>query len=174
MVVGQEMCAELLGEGDVERVGCRHVVSVRPSGIEQWRDRRSVQMPVPEPGYRQGCLRLAQRPVYDRPAAEDGQHLGVEVLGHPALGVGWDQTGQRPTTERVRNYLRAGRRVDDNRCHSLQSALSSRRASAAAISSTPVSGVPSSDSMKALKAAGEQSSSRLVSTTLGPDGISDT
>jgi hypothetical protein len=124
----------------------------------------------------------AQRPSlpglrHDAPeeglATEYSENLGTEVLGDPAFGMLRKQPGERPTARGISDDLCPGGGVDDYRRQLLASSLSSRTASAAPTLSSSGPGPLKISSRRSRNAAGEPSSSGLVSTTAGTLGRSD-
>jgi hypothetical protein len=61
-------------------------------------------------------------------AAEDGKHLGIEVLGKPSFSTGREQPAEGAPPSRVGHDLRAGGSVDNGGAHSPASVRISRSA----------------------------------------------
>jgi hypothetical protein len=107
MVVGQQARAELLGQHDIDRVGGREIVPVAPGGLDQRRDRRVTKMPTAKPTDGDARLRLGEL-LTEKVPAQHAEDLGIEVLGHPALGLNREQPRKCPAASRIADDLDAG------------------------------------------------------------------
>ena len=157
---------EFGGECHIDGIGHSHVVTKPPCGGDQRSGLRSAQVPSIEPAQHCRGALLGQRPSHDSLMSHDPGDFDVEVLRHPADGIGRKQLCETPTWAVVGEDLDASGRVDDNGCHACSdSARIVSNTAAASKDSSSGSGAVRSSSMSKRNAAGEQSSSGFATTT---------
>jgi catechol 2,3-dioxygenase-like lactoylglutathione lyase family enzyme len=166
VIVGEQGPAEFGSEPDVDGIGHRQVVTKSPRCGDQRSGLRSAQVPSIEPAQHCRGALLGQRPSHDSLMSHDPGDFDVEVLGHPAHGIGRKQSCDTPTAGGVGEDLDASGRVDDNGRHACSdSARIVSSTAAASRDSISGSGAVRSSSMSKRNAAGEQSSSGFATTT---------
>ena len=87
MIVGEESRAQLFGKSDVDGVCRGHVVSSRPRRMDERRDGCLSEVPSSESVDRSLGPRCGEGLCDDGLMSEDTEHLDVEVLRYPQLGV---------------------------------------------------------------------------------------
>jgi len=166
VIVGEQGSPEFGGERNVDGIGHGHVVTKSPRSGDQRSGLRLAQVPTIEPAQHLRGSLLGQRPSHDRLLSHDPGDFDVEVLGHPAHGIGRKQSCETPTVGGVGQDLHASGRVDDNGRHACSdSARIVSSTAAASKDSSSDSGSMESSSMSKRNAAGEQSSSGFTTTT---------